>query len=42
MYNLLLILNQILNHLIIILTVSGYKATDILGYLVISECGNLW
>jgi len=27
---------------LIILTVSGYEATDILGYLVISECGNLW
>jgi len=41
MYNLLLIVNQITNNLII-LTVSGYEATDILGYLVISECGNLW
>lgn len=41
MYNFLLIVNQITNNLII-LTVSGYEATDILGYLVISECGNLW
>jgi len=36
MDNLLLIVNQTIIHMII-LTVSGYKATDILGYLVISE-----
>jgi len=41
MDTLLLIENQTKSHLII-LTVSGYEATDILGYLVISECGNLW
>lgn len=41
MDNLLLIVNQTTTHLII-LTVSGYRATDILGYLEISECGNLW
>lgn len=27
---------------IILLTVLGYGATHILGYLVVSECGNLW
>lgn len=41
MGDLLLILNRTTINLII-LTVSGYKAIDILGYLVISECGNLW
>jgi len=37
----LLLINQTITYLIT-LTVSGYKATDILGYLVISECGNRW
>jgi hypothetical protein len=40
MYNLLFIVKQTITYFIT-LTVSGYKATDILGYLVISECGNL-